>query len=166
MLGAYNLSVASPPVNAFGDLYTADAMKVEKRQYNPWARKMPMERDVDQRFTPRFGASEHRGPRFITEQELEALNNPSTMTREPRSSHGWMPLPMLDESRKKPRFRTPSYSQPSDNRFVNDYRTGVRTDNNQWAVPSMVLPVDPMDPGRSGAPLSGPFRGIDSFMYE
>ena len=159
----YNPSMASPSFGGFNDAYSRSDAENENRQRNPWARQLPRQRGYGQRFTPNI--PRHNKTRFISEAELEALNNQSIFLNEPNFSHGWKPLPSQG-LRQRPRYAEPKQPQPYDDGFANDYETGLRPNMYQGNQPSMVMPFDPMDPGRSGAPFSGPFRGIDSFMYE
>ena len=162
----YNQSMASPPFGGFNDAYSKNAAEIEKRQRNPWTRQMPRQRGYGygQPFTPKM--PKHNETRFISEEELEALNNQSIFLNESDYSHGWKPLPSMEGLKQRPRYTEPQQPQSYDNRFTNDYGAGLRPNMYQGNQPSMVMPFDPMDPGQSGAPFSGPFRGIDSFMYE
>ena len=156
---AYSPSIASSEFNGFRDTYPVDVMKVEKRQQrNPWAMKSPTKRDANQYFLPRL--PEGGRDKYITDEELDALNHQSNFL------HGWKPLPSLQGLKQQPYYESPSYLRPSGKRMRNGNETRVNSINKQWDVPPVELSVDPMDPGRSGAPFDGPFRGIDSFMYE
>lgn len=165
---AYNQSVASPPYNGYNSAYSPEAIKVEKQKRNPWAVKKPVERAFMQQFNSRM--SESQGSKFITEEELDALNNQSVINNKPGVSQGWQPLPAMRGSRHRPDYYSaPSYRQSPGNRYESGKETELKTDNNQWNQPPAslpVLPVDPMDPGRYGTPFGGPFEGIDSLIYE
>ena len=114
---------------------------------------------------------ENQGSRFITQEELERLNNPPLINGGRGVPHGWQPLPALNSARQRSDYyNTQSYRQsPSGSRYESGRKAEPGTDQNDWNQPPVVLPVlpvDPMDPGRFGTPYNGPFNGIDSYMYE
>lgn len=173
----YNSSIASPYDGVFNNRHSVSAVKTDhSKQHpensNPWARKMPMKRSNNQKSSPVF--SENTAPRFITEQELDALNNPFYSANEAVYSYGWKPLPMLDGMGQSSRFEVQPYNQiynrPYNDGFYNN-SPGYGLSNPQWGnnsggYPAASYPLDPMNPGGFGIPFGGPFNGIDSFMYE
>jgi len=166
---AYNSSVASQPYDGYNDMDAPDVTKVKKQQRNPWAVRKPVEREFFQQHISNMPG--YHGSKYITKEELDALNNPPVINDGAGVSHGWQPLPALNEGRQRPDYYNPPlYRQSQGNRYDNSSRgTELKTDNNQWNQPPAalpMLPVDPMDPGRFGTPFSGPFNRIDSLMYE
>ena len=164
LLTAYGHCVASSAFSGYNDAYSVDMMKVEKQQSNPWATKPSPETNENQNFPPNFPQSEV--DRYITDEELNALNNQSSINSGSSFSNGWMPLPLIPNMMQNRKYESPSYFQTTGNRKFRNDEVRENSYNKPWGGPMMELPIDPMDPGRYGSPFGQPSGGIDSFMYE
>lgn len=163
----YNFSFASPYDGVFSNQYPVNSVKVDKQTNNPWLRRMSMGREMPQQALPVF--SGNNAPRFITEQELDALNNPFYSTNGGVYLHGWKPLPMLDGMGQRPNFGLQAYDRGY-NQSYNDrlYRDSGNYgfSHSPWGNEATGYPVDSMNPGQFGFPFGEPLNGINAFIYE
>ena len=146
-----------------------------REQVNPWASKPQVRQNIynspRQRHLNSMPA-ESSGPRFISEEELDALNNGSYYHGVIDTQDDLTSAPLYDQKRMPSAYNASPYARKDLNRRArpgkefSQYRNKIPEQRKQIIARPSTYPHESFDPGQFGVPFAAPFDGIDTFTYE
>lgn len=147
----------------------------KREQVNPWAIRPQVRRNYynpRQQHYPDPSPPVPSGPRFISEEELDALNNDGYYPGVIDTPDNSATVPLYDQKRKPSAYETSPYARKDFNQPAlpreefDQYRNKMPESRKQTTTRPSMYPLDPIDPGQFGVPFAAPFDSIDTFIYE